>query len=113
MIDLIFITDYLDLMKVKIGELKARFSKYLRDLKESDEPIEVCVREDTVAYLTSAKAEESGHRDPAGLNRRLQAAGITVSQWGGTAAPLRAPGRCEAPSGGPNSVETIRRERSY
>jgi antitoxin (DNA-binding transcriptional repressor) of toxin-antitoxin stability system len=100
-------------MKVKIGELKTHLSKYLRDLKESDEPIEVCVREDTVAYLTSAKAEDSGNRDPAGLNRRLGAAGITVSKWGSAAAPLRGVGRCGSPAGGPNSVETIRQERSY
>jgi len=100
-------------MKVKIGELKTHFSKYLRDLKESDEPIEVCVREDTVAYLTSARAENRGHRDPAGLNRRLEAAGITVSKWGSAAEPLRAVGSCESPAGGTNSVETIRRERTY
>lgn len=112
-IDLVSIYDHLDLMKVKIGELKTHFSKYLRGLKESDEPIEVCVREDTVAYLTSAKAGDSGYHDPAGLNRRLEAAGITVSKWGSTAAPLCAVGRCESPAGGSNSVETIRQERSY
>ena len=104
-------------MKVKIGELKTHLSKYLRDLEGSDEPIEVCVREDTVAYLSSAKAEDS--RNPSSerlnrrLNRRLEAAGITVSRWGNAAEPLRSPGRCENPAGGPNSVETIRRERNY
>lgn len=100
-------------MKVKIGDLKTHLSQYLRDLKESDEPIEVCVRENTVAYLTAARKEDRGHRDPAGLNRRLEAAGISVSKWGQTEVPLRAVGRCQAPGAGPNSVETIRQERGY
>lgn len=100
-------------MKVKIGELKTHLSRYLRDLEGSDELIEVCVREDTVAYLRSAKAEDSGNPNPARLNRRLEAAGITVSQWGSDAEPLRSPGRCETPAGGPNSVETIRQGRNY
>ena len=100
-------------MKVKVGELKTHLSKYLRDLEGSDEPIEVCVREDTVAYLSSAKAGDGGNPNSARLNRRLEAAGITVSRWGNAAEPLRSPGRCENPAGGPNSVETIRRERNY
>jgi len=100
-------------MKVKIGDLKTHLSQYLRDLKESDEPIEVCVREDTVAYLTAAREEDRGHRDPAGLNRRLEAAGISVSKWGRSEVSLRAVGRCQAPADGPNSVETIRQERGY
>jgi len=100
-------------MKVKIGEMKTHLSKYLRDLEGSDEPIEVCVREDTVAYLSSAKAVVSGNSGSARLNRRLEAAGITVSRWGNAAEPLRSPGRSENPVGGPNSVETIRRERNY
>ncbi|HKK18173.1 MAG TPA: hypothetical protein VJ952_05780 [Opitutales bacterium] len=100
-------------MKVKIGELKTHLSKYLRNLEGSAEPIEVCVREDTVAYLRSAKAEERADRDSARLNRRLEAAGITVAQWGRTDETLRSPGRCRNPAGGPNSVETIRGERGY
>jgi len=100
-------------MKVKIGELKTHLSKYLRDLEGSDEPIEVCVREDTVAYLSSAKAGGSGNSKSARLSRRLEAAGIMVSQWGSGAQPLRSPGRCEKPAGGLNSVETIRQERNF
>jgi len=100
-------------MKVKVGELKTHLSKYLRDLEGSDEPIEVCVREDTVAYLRSAKAEENVSPDAARLNRRLEAAGITVSQWGKTGETLRSPGRCQKPTAGPNSIETIRQERDY
>lgn len=100
-------------MKVKIGELKTHLSKYLRDLEGSDEPIEVCVREDTVAYLRSSKAENSRNPNSARVSRQLEAVGITVSQWGVTAEPLCVPGRCERPAGGPNSVETIRQKRNY
>lgn len=100
-------------MKVKIGELKTHFSRYLRDLEGSSEPIEVCVREDTVAYLSSAKAEKGGNPNSAELSQRLEAAGITVSRWGNAVEPLRSPGHCEDPVGGLNSVETIRQERNY
>lgn len=100
-------------MKVKIGELKTHLSKYLRDLEGTDEPIEVCVREETVAYLRSAKVEDRGNPNSARLSRRLEAAGITVSQWGYDTEPLGSPGRCENPAGGPNSVETIRQQRNY
>lgn len=100
-------------MRVRVGQLKTHLSKYLRDLEGSAEPIEVCVREETVAYLRSAKAEESTGPGSPRLSRRLEAAGITVSQWGNTAEPLRSPGRCQNPKNGPNSVETIRQERNY
>jgi len=43
-------------MKVKIGELKTHLSRYLRQLAEDGEPIEVCVREEPVAWLTRARA---------------------------------------------------------
>jgi antitoxin (DNA-binding transcriptional repressor) of toxin-antitoxin stability system len=100
-------------MKVKVGELKTHLSKYLRNLEGSDEAIEVCVREETVAFLRSAKAEDGLNAESAKLDRRLEAAGLTVSQWGTPAEPLRSPGRCEDPAGGANSVETIRRQRNY
>lgn len=100
-------------MKVKVGDLKTHFSKYLRDLEGSDEPIEVCVRENTVAYLVSAKAEKKGNDNKARLTQHLEAAGINVSRWGIPPEPLRLPGRCKNPAGGPNSVETIRQERNY
>jgi len=100
-------------MRVKVGELKTHLSKYLRELEGSDEPIEVCVREKTVAYLRSAKVEKRVHLDEVRLNQRLEAAGILVSQWGSAPEPLKTLGRCDDPAGGPNSIETIRQERNY
>lgn len=100
-------------MKVKVGELKTHFSKYIRELEDSDEPIEVCVREETVAYLVSAKDERRTPHKDARLMQRLEAAGIKVSQWGRSAESLVSMGTCEKPAGGANSIETIRRERIY
>ena len=66
-------------MKVKVGELKTHLSSYLRKIEESGEPIEVCVRERAVAYLTPVRKEsESGDET---LINRLQRAGIA---WNGT-----------------------------
>lgn len=100
-------------MKVKVGELKTHFSKYIRELEDNDEPIEVCVREETVAYLVSAKDERRAPHKDARLMQRLEAVGIRVSQWGGPAEPLRPVGMSEKPVGGPNSIESIRGERNY
>ncbi len=41
-------------MKVNVGKLKAHLSQYLRDLENQSEPLEVCVHDKTVAYLSSA-----------------------------------------------------------
>lgn len=65
-------------MKVRIGELKTHLSSYLRKIEESGEPVEVCVRERTVAYLTPVREKcESGDDT---LIARLQRAGI---EWDG------------------------------
>ena len=39
-------------MRVKVGQLKARLSEYLRQVEATQEPVEVCVRETPVAWLT-------------------------------------------------------------
>jgi antitoxin (DNA-binding transcriptional repressor) of toxin-antitoxin stability system len=99
-------------MKVKVGELKTHFSKYIRELQEREEPIEVCVREDTVAYLVSAKGGMVNDKETR-LKQRLEVVGIRVSRWGRSAESLVSMGTCEKPAGGANSIETIRRERVY
>lgn len=47
-----YIMANLVIIKVKVGQLKTHLSRYLKNIKETGEPIEVCVREDTVANLT-------------------------------------------------------------
>jgi len=43
------------LMKVKVSELKTNLSRYLKHLDEAG-TIEVCLREEPVAYLVSARS---------------------------------------------------------
>ena len=68
-------------MKVKIGKLKTHLSRYLKELQNSEEPIEVCVRESTVAYLTAADTETEGLAANA-MRRTFEHDGLHVSQWG-------------------------------
>ncbi len=44
-------------MQVKTGDLKTHLSHYLRHVQETGEEIEVCVREQPVAYLTRTKED--------------------------------------------------------
>jgi prevent-host-death family protein len=74
-------------VKVKTAELKAHLSQYLKGVRDSGEPLEVCVREETVAYLVSArsdmKAKIQAARKLADLQDRLRGSGISLG-----AAPL-------------------------
>ncbi|MCC5848841.1 MAG: hypothetical protein JJU29_12190 [Verrucomicrobia bacterium] len=71
------------IMKVKVGQLKAHLSQYLREMEASGEPIEVCVRERPVAYLTPI-IEDGGKENvpPPELVKSLAANGIRIAQWG-------------------------------
>jgi len=104
-------------MRVKVAELKTHLSKYLRQIEQDGEPIEVCVREDSVAYLTPARTHDSTRPKKQQLAQQLQAVGIQVSQWGVEAPADLSPqgplGSCDNPAGGRNSVESIRRERNW
>jgi len=65
--------------KVKIGQRKAGLSQYLREMQETGEPVEVCVRERPVAYLTPIPRErDTGSSLPPETMERLRAAGIRV-----------------------------------
>jgi len=111
---MIIIYSHISLMRVKVAELKTHLSKYLRQIDKDGQPIKVCVREDAVAYLTSARTHDPAGQAKEQLAQQLQAVGIQVSQWGSRApTALGPPGNCHNPAGGPNSVESIRRERSW
>ena len=65
------------------SQLKTHLSRYLRELQDGGEPIEVCVREETVAYLTPAKGgvgpdEPSLDREIKLLEENLRAAGLRL-----------------------------------
>lgn len=68
------------MMKVKVGQLKAHLSHYVRSVQENQEPIEVCVREKPVAYLIPIRKQTG---DASGLDEdlmdRLRASGITAT----------------------------------
>lgn len=79
-------------MKVKIADLKANLSRHLRQMRQSGEVIEVCVREDSVAYLTPVhkKGAEEADADDA-LRLRLRRAGLILAKEGSPPAPLDHP----------------------
>jgi antitoxin (DNA-binding transcriptional repressor) of toxin-antitoxin stability system len=102
-------------MKVKVGQLKTHLSRYLRNAQESGESIEVCVREDTVAYLTPYAPSKTASRQQPDLDlaQQLKADGISVTRWGHKPSSLLSPGSCTAPAEGPNSIESIRAEKNW
>jgi prevent-host-death family protein len=65
-------------MKVRTGELKTHLSHYLRKVRETGEALEVCVREETVAYLVPARdVRQTAYDDE--LRSRLSRIGLTLS----------------------------------
>lgn len=100
-------------MKVKVGQLKTHLSRYLQKVRDTGESIEVCVREDTVAYLCSAaKAEDASMPSPE-LNRSLESDGLRVIHRGNKSKLLPTPGSCATPALGNNSIERIRAEKNW
>jgi antitoxin (DNA-binding transcriptional repressor) of toxin-antitoxin stability system len=96
-------------MKVKVGELKTQLSKYLRKLEIDGEPIEICIRETPVAYMT---AVGSPNRDREA--QRLEALGIRVTQWGTDGrVEIAPPTASESSTVSFNSVESMRGERNW
>lgn len=63
-------------MRVKLAKLKTHLSRYLRELESNREPLEVCVREKTVAYLTPATT--SGNESGNHLRSLAQEAGLKL-----------------------------------
>ena len=68
-------------MRVKTAELKNRLSHYLRQIQESGESIEVCVRDRAVAVLLPVEAEQdsdraAGRREREALRRQMGAVGL-------------------------------------
>lgn len=101
-------------MKVKVGQLKAHFSKYLKSVQETGESIEVCVREKGVAYLAPLPGSE-----PAGplvdkqLEARLESAGLRVTHWGSSAEFQPTPGKAGDGKSLSNTIVAMRDERDW
>ena len=99
-------------MKVKIGQLKTHLSSYVKTLQEGGDPIEVCIREDTVAYLTASDRPKPV-QDLQRLGRDLGRSGLTVSQWGRRKLVSHPPASSEGGQTESNSVLEMRREKDW
>ena len=64
-------------MKVKVSELKTHFSRYLKNLEEAG-PIEVCLREKPVAYLTAVRMKSSSKEED--LADKVASVGLLLHQ---------------------------------
>ncbi len=101
-------------MKVKIGELKTHLSRYVQQLRSGGERVEVCVREETVAYLTAADATlPLDDAEKESLEAQLEANGLGLSQWATRSAEYGGPGRAKDGASPENSVVAIRKEKDW
>ena len=101
-------------MKVKIGELKAHLSKYVRQLREEGGAIEVCLREDPVAYLSAvAPGANQGVMDETITS--LQRSGIQVQAARKTLESVNLPEPLVTgkPASNEAIVDLMRRERDW
>ena len=102
------------IMKVKVGQLKAHLSKYLKTVRETGEPIEVCLREEGVAYLTPVRGKDAGGVDvEKDLEARLQGVGLLVTQWRTAGIFEPRPGKAGDGKKMANSIVSMRKERDW
>ena len=102
-------------MKVKVGQLKTHLSKYLREIQETGETLEVCVREKPVAYLMPVQDEmhPNAHLRPEIL-KELRRDGILLTpakrpkdRW------VPKPGKARDGLEIENTIVAMRRERDW
>ena len=106
-------------MRVKVAELKSRLSHYLREVGESGQDIEICVRETPVAYLVARRKEAAldpaEQAEAARLREALAAAGLALDSAPvitGPLPPVR-PILVAKGSSQTTTVSRIRREREW
>ena len=107
-------------MKVKTADLKANLSSYVRQVRESGEPVEILLREEAVAYLAPISGEQRQTakqiQDMKALERAFKEIGLTcrMGRVGSkpsdvTPAPVVAgDGRTDV-----NTVDTMRCEKDW
>lgn len=102
------------LMKVKVGQLKARLSQYLREIQQSGETIEVCVREAPVAYLSpTPKSSTPNPCAPLELESLLAEDGIRIVQWAKKGNFVPTPQPLNDGKSVSNSVVAMREEKNW
>ena len=113
---LVKISNHNSHMRVKIGELKAKLSSYLKLVRESGESIEVCAREDPVAYLVplGREGDSEAARGVEELRERLAVRGLVLG-GGPVAEKPRRPDPSLAGDGREDvmSVERMRESRDW
>lgn len=101
-------------MRVKIAELKTHLSKYVQSIRDGNEPIEVCVREQTVAYLTRAPSSpDIESPEQAQLKERLAGKGVRIKSRGIISQNVLTPGKPGDGRNPENSVSAIRAEKEW
>ena len=104
-------------MKVKVADLKANLSGYLRTLRKTGTPIEVCLREERIAYLTAAPPDPAGAPEAGALNLqfRLREAGLRWTPPPGPPAPRATPAPRMAGDGRTDisTIQQMRREKAW
>lgn len=101
-------------MRVKIAELKTHLSKYVQSVRDGNEPIEVCVREQTVAYLTRAPSSPDIESPEQVLcKERLARKGVRITSRGIVTRKVLTPGNPQDGRNVGNSVLAIREEKEW
>jgi len=99
---------------VKIAELKTHLSKYVQSVRDGGEPIEVCVREQTVAYLTRpGESQQVEARQQNELAQRLERRGLRLQQRGRISDRILSPGEAGDGRDVENSVIAIRAQKEW
>lgn len=64
-----------------MGEAKTHLSKLVKQVNETGEPLELCVREETVAYLVPAKKKTDEELEREEMEKKLKEVGLVMVQW--------------------------------
>jgi prevent-host-death family protein len=113
MLDLTNIDGQVGFMKVKIGEAKTHLSRLVKEVNATGEPLELCVREETVAYILPAKNRSQEEKEREELEEKLKSSGVVMMQW-----PQPPPHPCpvrptEIPLREGNAILEMRAEKDY
>lgn len=112
MVDITIYQDQVGLMKMKIGELKTHLSKMVKEVNASQEPLEVCVREETVAYLVPVSKEAPKQIDSE-LEGKIKQSGLTITQVGRKKGKLPRPVKSKKGEYTANTVVRMREEKDW
>lgn len=101
-------------MRVKIAQLKTHLSKYVQSLRDGGEPIEVCVRDQTVAYLTRpGDRQHLDSREQNDLAKRLERRGLHLQQRGRVSTRILTPGEPGDGRDVENTILAIRSQKDW